>query len=128
MLLPTWLIPIIVVVSIAIITAIVKVSLWAGAVNQDRKKFHGLITEIREDVKIIQDKIEEIFTRLPSSNQITTSTSPLSFTDFGETVAEDLDAHDWAVRVSRDVWEEVEKMEDYEVHEYCFDHIIDMST
>lgn len=95
---------------------------WYGSVNSDRKFFKEFMSEIRKDIKEIRTNIEEIFRRLPVRPLITAK-SPLSLTEFGEIVAEELDAEDWADNLAYEVWENVQGMKDYEVHEYCFDNV-----
>lgn len=95
---------------------------WHGSVNSDRKAFKEFMSEIQKDIKEIRTNVEEIFRRLPRQPLIT-SKSPLSLTKFGAEVAEELDAEDWADDQAYQVWEDVQGMKDYEVHEYCNDHV-----
>lgn len=95
---------------------------WYGAVNSDRKSFKEFMSEIREDIEGIRTKIEDVLRRLPPPPLIT-GKSPLSLTEFGEEIAGELDAENWANDLAYDIWEDVQEMKDYEVHEYCFDRV-----
>ncbi len=78
------------------------------------------MSEIQKDIEGIRTKIEDILHRLPPPPLIT-GKSPLSLTGFGEEIADKLDAENWANNLAYDIWEDVQEMKDYEVHEYCFD-------
>lgn len=96
---------------------------WYGNVNSDRKSFKEFMREVKEDIGGMQEKIDRILDRTFPPSRLITSKSPLSLTDLGEEVAEDLNAEDWADKKALRVWEDVQEMEDYEVHEYCFDRV-----
>ncbi len=69
------------------------------------------MSEIRKDTEGIRTNIEEIFRRLPPPPLIA-SRSPLSLTDFGRKVADDLNAEAWADNVAHGIWETVQEMKD----------------
>lgn len=91
-----WVVPVSVVGGLTLITFIFKLGGWYSGVNSDREGFRAFMEEVREDIK-------EILRRLPSTPAPITSSSPLRLTDFGETLAECMNATAWATREAPNV-------------------------
>ena len=89
--LPVWFIPSAVVALLAVAALIFKAGAWVSSVNSDREWFREFMNEIRADVK-------SILSRLPPSP--VSGDSPLRLTEFGEKLAEWLDAEQWASGVA----------------------------
>lgn len=96
-------------------TILVTSGIWIGRVNSDRKNFKDFMREVRE-------KLDRIFERLPSTPQIISATSPLRLTDFGETLAKELDTSTWVEQLVPRVRENVKDLPAYAIQEYCFNY------
>lgn len=93
-------------------TAILKFGEWKGKIDSDRKMFSDFMEEIRKDIK-------EILTRLPPVEAA--GTSPITLTEFGRSIAEEVGAREVAERLAPDVREQVRGMEPYQVQEHCLE-------
>lgn len=107
---PVW-----IAVGLTSATILVTSGIWIGRVNSDRKNFKDFMEEVR-------DKLDRIFERLPSTPQIIRATSPLRLTDFGETLAKELDTSTWVERLVPLVRDEVKDLPAYAIQEYCFNY------
>ena len=126
--------PVIVLAAIAagslVIGGAYKVGKWVSAIdadrsalkdgaNSDREVLTGFMREVRDDIRAIRENILEIFKRLPPAPATVQSDSPLRLTEFGEDIAKDLDAKQWASRVAAGLVGEVEGLEPFEIDEFC---------
>jgi len=98
-------------VIVSVIAAILGIGYWVGQVNSDRKSLKEFMDEIRKDIK-------DILGRLPPPRPVQGS-SPLSLTEFGERIADDIKARDWALSLARSLFDDVGAMEPFEIDEYC---------
>ena len=89
---------------------------WYGAVNTDRANFKEFMKEVREDLK-------KILQRLPE--QTTASGSPVTLTDYGKTIAEDLGAQAWAEKLAPTLLPTVVGTRAFQVDEFARDHVTD---
>lgn len=92
-----------------------KAGEWKGRVDKDRQNFNQFMTEMRE-------KIDDIFERLPS-RRLLEERSPLGLTDFGREVGEEIDAKEWAANMVATLKSEVESKSPYQVQDFCFDYV-----
>lgn len=85
---------------------------WQGGVNSDLAKFNEFMGYVR-------GRIDDIFDRLP--NPLTGSTSPLSLTDLGKQISNEIGAAQWAARNLADAKQGTKGKTPCEVQQYCFD-------
>jgi len=107
---PLW-----ITIGLAAAGAVWGVAVWVTKVNEARKGWRDVATEIRKDIK-------QIFLRLPPP-QTTGSGSPVQLTEFGEKVAAKLEALAWATERAPNLWHKVESLKPFEVDEYCESHV-----
>lgn len=96
-------------------TAVHKISKWSGSVDTDRTNF-------REFMQKIEDKIEQIFLRLPPPKTVN-SRSPLRLNPLGEHIWAELNASEWIDTFADTVHESVKDKEAYEIQEYSFEYV-----
>lgn len=108
--------PVIVLVAIGVIGGLVKVGMWIGAVNTDRNNFSTSISSLAEEIRA---DIKKILSRLPPVP--IAAESPLRLTDFGNQIAEDIKAGEWADQLyaSGKLQKEVVGKSPYEIQEFC---------
>ncbi len=106
----TWM----VIIGLAIAGLVIRLAVWYGAVNADRKNFKEFMEEIRKDVKAI-------LSRLPPSP--VASDSPLRLTKFGTEIAEEIEAQSWAERLAPSLMHEVGGKEPFEIDRFCIDYV-----
>ena len=124
-----WLInnPVVVVAIIAIITVAFKVISWIVSVDQgqaslktsadsDRSALRDFMKEIREDIK-------KIFHRLPTP--AVAGSSPLRLTDFGQEIADNFGAVEWAKGLAPKLVDEVQGKEPFEIDARCGEYVND---
>ena len=87
---------------------------WVGQVNSDRKKFHELIDEIREDIK-------KILSRLPVYS--VSQDTPLRLNELGEEIASELGLPKWARETANQHLEAVQCLKPFEIQDYCYDFL-----
>lgn len=103
-----------VIIGLAIAGLVIRLAVWYGAVNADRKNFKEFMEEIRKDVNAI-------LTRLPPSP--VASDSPLRLTEFGTEIAEAIEAQSWAERLAPALMHEVGGKEPFEIDRFCIDYV-----
>lgn len=106
----TWM----VIIGLAIAGLVIRLAVWYGAVNADRKNFKEFMEEMRKDVKAI-------LSRLPSPP--VSSDSPLRLTKFGTEIAEDIEAQSWAERLAPSLVHELVGKEPFEIDRFCIDYV-----
>ena len=92
-----------------------KVGEWKGSVDKDRQKFNQFITEMRE-------KIGDIINRLPS-RRLLEEQSPLRLTDLGREIGQEIGAREWAANMVAHLKTEVERKSPYQLQDFCFDFV-----
>ncbi len=107
---PLW-----ITIGLAVVGAVWGVAAWVTKVNEARKGWRDVATEIRKDIK-------QIFLRLPPP-QTTGSGSPVQLTEFGEKVAAKLEASAWATERAPHLWQKVEGFKPFEVDEFCENYV-----
>lgn len=105
----------IVVSHISIGRKIFGVGEWKGKVDNE-------LANLKEFLQRLDEKISKLSPG-PSPSPLLRGTSPLSLTELGEEVADEMGAYGWAEKAAYDVWDEVEEMEDYEIHDFCYDYV-----
>ena len=121
---PDWLnTPVIVVAILAASTVLVKIGIWVGGVNRDRKSFVSFVEEIKTDIKEIKNNLTRILIQLARRPAFVPD-SPLRLTDFGEEISLYLEAGKWADKLAPDVKKGIEAEDspvdtNYDVQEYC---------
>ena len=101
-------------VLVTLLALMFKFGDWHGKVNSDRSSFKEFMKEVRDDIK-------EILQRLP--NPPLSASSPLRLTDFGEKIAHNISAGEWADQIVEEVSKEVIGKSPYEIQEFCFTHV-----
>ena len=89
---------------------------WYGSVNTDRANFKEFMKEVREDLK-------KILQRLPE--RTTASSSPVTLTDYGKTIAEDLGAQEWAKNLAPKLLPTIVGTRAFEVDGFADHHVTD---
>ena len=101
----TW---IILGVAVAVVVASVRIGMWVGTVNTDRRSFNEFMTELRADIK-------EILLRTKPTP--VAGSSPLRLTDLGEKIAKRLDANKIVERIILEVQDRAKGKSAYEIQE-----------
>ena len=109
-----WLTPTGILVVIAIGGVFWAAASWYGSVNSDRSSFKEFMNEVRDDIK-------KILQRLPAPT--VASSSPMTLTDFGKEIAEELGAKTWAEGLAPNVLEEIKGKRPFEVDEFAEDYV-----
>ncbi len=103
-----WLLGISITLLLALIGAIWAGGLWVGGMNEWKKA--------------VNDKLEDIFERLPP--KAVAGTSPLALTEFGKSISKELDAESWAKKeVKKEPFFSLQRKPEYEIHRFCADYI-----
>ena len=101
----------------ALITAVVKISLWAGGVNADLRSLKDSVAEIRKTV-------EKILSQL-SSRSTVASAGPLRLTELGREISTELDGAAWAREMVPRVSDRVAGMDPYRIRQFCRGYVQD---
>ena len=96
---------------LAVLITFFQAGKWVGNVNSDRTKFEEFMSEIRDDEK-------KFVTHLPPN--LTSSTSPIKLTELGEKVSKSTNAKEWAIKVAKELFEETEGKDAFEIQEFSF--------
>lgn len=91
--------------------------------RQEMKTFRQELGTFRQELGTIRRNITSLFERLPSPT--TKSASPISLTDLGESVAEEIDAHHWAGGAPPELEERVSGKSVYEIQEFCMNYCLE---
>ena len=119
---PPWINPLtILIATIAVITIIAKLAMWAEKVNQARTDFDDHKKTLGEFMSEIRDDIKNILTRLPPVAVV--GGSPLRLTDLGRSISDTLKAAEWAARIACDVKDRIDGKQPYEIQEICFEYV-----
>ena len=86
-----------------------KFARWQGTVDTNLTTIKEFMAEIREDIK-------KIFHRLPPS--AVASGSPMRLTDFGENIAGEFGAFEWAGKLAPRLMDQARGKEPFEVYEF----------
>ncbi len=113
--------PLIVTASLAVIFAVVKVIRWTATVDLGLDRFSGFAKEVRDDIKEVRDDIKQIFLRLPPVSVV--GSSPLQLTDFGERMADFMNAKPWASDLAPSLRAEVAGKRAFEVDEFSRNYV-----
>ena len=91
-----------------------KVPRWTSQVDTDLGSLKGVTKQIQEDIK-------KILLRLPETP--VKSGSPVQLTDFGEKIAESLEAEKWASELAEPLLGEISEMQPFQVDEFCVEYV-----
>lgn len=108
---PTWLL-----VVLAAGGVLVAVTRWTAQVDADRERFKKFMRDVGR-------KIDRILSRVPS--RLATSGSPVTLTELGQQVADEIEAYSWADSLLLDLRERADGKEPYQVHKLCVDFVND---
>ena len=92
---------------------------WYGSVNTDRKNFREFMDEIRQDIKMILD-------RLPARG--VASDSPLRLTEHGKQMSEKVNAEQWAEGIALQLLGSARDRPEWEVDRLCLSRIKNPAT
>lgn len=82
---------------------------WRDSIDEWKGSVDETLNEIREDIKNIFDRL------LPD---VTVEGSPLTLTDLGKSISEELDDRGWAKSMATTLKDEVTGLEPFEIHEF----------
>lgn len=95
---------------------------WKGSVEKAIENFEGFMDTTSQNLTLIYRVLVELSGRLPERSS--ESGSPIQLTDFGERLAVDMTAYQWADKTSEDVFSNViTEMRPYQVEDFCRDHV-----
>ncbi len=103
---------------IAAAGALLGIGIWVGAITTNVKTLKGFMTEIRDDIK-------KIFERLPAPTTASTTTasnSPIRLTELGTQISEKLDAKAWATAEAEKLFGKTEGADALGIQEAAFEH------
>ena len=83
--------------------------------EEDRNLFGTIVAEIRNDIKQILLILDP--------NPTVARSSPYKLTVYGESVAEAMETHAWALDVANSVLQDVKGMRPFEIDKYCQSNI-----
>lgn len=116
-----WNSPLVYVLALGVVTALIRVGMWVGSVNEYKRVVTGFMAQIREDIKEIREDIKKMLRR--SGSAAVTSDSPLRLTELGNAIAAELDATSWAQQTAACVRDQVEGKRPYEIQEFCLGYL-----
>ena len=100
---------------------LVTIGIWVGSMNTFKGTVGETLTEIKESISKIEDRIVDIFEKIGPST--TGTNSPISLTDLGRTVSGELDAADWAKVKSTELLPQLRGKSPYEIQDFCFEYV-----
>lgn len=103
-----------------------KVARWTHQTDQGLKDLPKAVKRIQKDLATVKNRVEKLFDRIPP--QPVAGSSPMELTEFGEKIAEALEAKGWAEGLRDDIFDEVDGMEPYEVDEFCASYVRERLT
>ena len=117
---PDWLTgTVVAVVTVALITGLIKLARWTGGVDEKFKKLEDFMSEIRTDIK-------SIFQKFPPP--IAAEQSPMRLTKYGEELSEKLHAQAWAVQIAPSLRDQIVGKKPFEIHNFCKEFVQDISV
>ena len=118
---PEWLeTPLIVTAVLAVAGLIFAAGTWVGSVNANLTTFKGVVSEIKDAIKVIQADIKKIFALLP--RPMVAGESPLTLTKRGKEAAEMMGARAWAEALAPRLLENVQGKRPFEIDAYADDY------
>lgn len=104
-------------VIVAIITGLAVVFRWSARVDTDRESFKEFMIKVGKKIEEIEEKINEIFNRLPPS--AVSENSPLNLTDLGKRITEEIGERSWAMYTAERIKGSIGNKQPYEIQEFC---------
>ncbi len=104
-------------VLVALVGGGVKIGKWIGEVNSNQENFKKFMTEVREDLKWIREKIFKI------TSLVATPNSPIRLTDLGHRVSNQVGGKEIAEKLADGIAKELWGLSAYEIQEFCFDYM-----
>ncbi len=118
----SWMIAVAAAGGLTITAAIFKLGTWIGAVNSDRDAFKEFMKEVRGKFDKIEERLAEIFGRLPTP-PATVSASPIQLSDFGREISATGSASAWAGGNAPNLEAEAAGKEEFEVFDLCVAYV-----
>ena len=100
---------------LAWIVALVSVGIWVGKVNERTSAMSSVMTDIRNDLRAILLKVEQVLLRVDGG---VARGSPLQLTEVGRSMSETLGSTEWAAAKALELFEQVRGMGPYDVQEF----------
>lgn len=121
---PTWLIAVgsATVALLAVLGLFWKVSGWVRDVDTAKEGWKTVADNIVEQFSAVNARIDKIFSLLGQQSFLEMK-SPMALNALGEKVWGQLDAEDWLVREVAAVTSRVQGLSEYDVQEFCFEHM-----
>lgn len=121
-----------VVVASAFVLVII-ITVWVTKVNTDRNDFKNFMGEVKEQLQTINDRLWDIsgditllkadVSILKTQQKITQTNSPISLTELGQKVSEEIDAREFAKEEAKRLIDQIPSKSPYTVQEFAFDYI-----
>ena len=136
---PPWIWVTVVFTGVGIILAIGK---WIGNVNTDRKSFKEFMKGVEKKIEKINDKFDDKFEKINDkfddkfekindklekifhllhNEPIEKRTSPISLTDYGQKLSQEISASEISDMELTNATEQVKDCNAYQIQEYCFE-------
>lgn len=116
-----WGTPAAVIAALALIGILWRFAYWKGTVDEHRKAVDGSLGSIKAILDEIRDDIKKIFRALPAKS--VEAGSPLRLTDFGEQIAQHLNAYEWASKHAPTLLHLLSNMQDFEIDAFSDNHV-----
>ncbi len=105
-----------------------NIAQWVKGIDSDIEVVKGDIEVVKGDVKTVKGDTEKIFKKIAEifgrlSPQAVTGSSPLKLTDYGEQIATELQALQWAEKLAPTLIPKIVGMQPYEVDEFCDSYV-----
>ena len=113
--------PIIILIILAVGTAVFYIGRWVGNVNADRTSFSEFMARIENKFDEINKHVIEIFKRLPEP--AIAGASPLALTEFGKKISRSSNAKKVAERLGGVLLDEIKGMPEYEIQAFASDYL-----
>lgn len=105
--------------TILVLTIVFRVGGWHTSVNKDRDDFKAFMEKLGDRLQTIENDIKGILSRLPPTPSAVEGSSPLRLTEFGQSLAENMQAEEWAANLAATLYAEVQGQEPFQIDEFC---------
>ncbi len=116
-----WMIPSIIVATLAVPGLVFKTGEWIGSVNSYGKDFEKVMQAVRSDLADISNGLKEILAGLPVA--LLVAGGPLRLSDTGREISKTLSASEWASETASLIAGQVEGKTPYKIQEFCFHYV-----
>ena len=94
---------------------------WKKTVDFRLNKLDESLARVERGFDEIRLDIKDIFSRLPATS--VKGSSPLTLTELGEQISNEVGAKKWAEQIAEELQESVKNMEPFEIQDICFDYV-----